>query len=165
MRDANVASTLRIVQVCCSNVGFGAAVMVDAGDVVSHDAISRSGNNHPARQRRMYIQILYFRANRGSMTRLALPPQRWRQALCVLQRSRRKRGTLLIAQRCPRTTALSNATVCSESTAGLLLLSKAAIARTIRQMNDARAVIGRGLENVFRFGRTLSVRSGTEHDS
>src|SRR5438477_3335872 len=70
MREANVASTLRIVQVCCSNVGFGAAVMVDAGDVVSHDAISRRGNNHPARQRRMYIQILYFRANRASMTRL-----------------------------------------------------------------------------------------------
>ena len=57
-RDANVAPTLRMVQVCCSNCGFGAVVIVDAGDVVSHDAISTRGNNHAARQRRMCIQII-----------------------------------------------------------------------------------------------------------
>src|SRR6185503_13990049 len=61
MRAANVASTLGTVQLCCSKFGLGADGMVEVGDIVSHDAISRRANNHSARQRRtdMFRMILW----------------------------------------------------------------------------------------------------------
>src|SRR5580765_5073152 len=60
MRAANAASTLGTVQLCCSKFGLGADGMVDVGDIVSHDATSRRGNNHSARQKRtdMFRMIL-----------------------------------------------------------------------------------------------------------
>src|SRR5437868_4155729 len=97
MRDANVASTLRIVQVCCSNFGLRADVVADGGDIVSHDAISRRGNNHSARQRRMDIfSIILWR--QPSLSVLEPPPQHARQSPRVLHRLREDETALLTAR-------------------------------------------------------------------
>ena len=88
--------------------------MVDAGDVVSHDAISRRGNNHAARKRRMDIlRIVLWRQPSPSV--LGPPLQHSRQSPRVRQHRGGNGWTILTTQRCPRTTALSNATVWSGS--------------------------------------------------
>ena len=90
MRDANVASTPGIAQGCCSNSGLGTDVWVDAGNIVSHDAINSRGSSHSARQRRTYILRIIFGANPIS--------SHWdshrkaRQSPCLLQQSSRKRS-------------------------------------------------------------------------
>jgi hypothetical protein len=78
------------VQVCCSSRGFAADPRIAPGDIVSHDAISRRGNNHAARKTHMDIlAIVLWR--QPSLSVLGLPPQQSRQSPRVLQTSRRKR--------------------------------------------------------------------------